>query len=103
MPRNVELPDSLAGLLTEPQRIRDAVELLNALANLEVHLVPAGNVKPLKPGYHQIAGEAPALVLPLPLRLRAPIADSSATAASASAQLNTLLGYLRETGQLPTA
>lgn len=101
MPRTIELPDELADLFANPQRIRDAVALLNALSALEVHLVPPGNVASLAPGNRVIRGEPPTLILPLPLKFRAAIADSSATAASASAQLNLLLAELRATKQLP--
>jgi hypothetical protein len=102
MARTVTVPDSVADLLTDPKRVRDAFQILNALVDLEVHLVPAGNVQALSPGNHPIRGDAPNLILPLPLMLPRAIADSSATAASASAQLNLLLAGLRTTRQLPS-
>lgn len=101
MPRTIEIPDQLSDLFANPQRIKDAIALLNALAGMEVHLVPPGNVASLEPGQRIIRGEPPTLILPLPLRFRGPISDSTATAASASAQLNLLLAELRATKQLP--
>ncbi len=103
MPRTIELPENLADLLTDSQRVRDAIALLNALSNLEVRLVPPGGVKPLQSGYKQIIGDPPSLVLPLPLQCTRAIADSTATAESASAQLNALLAELRKTKLLPSS
>jgi len=102
MARTIELPQNLAELMADPQRIRDAIALLNALSQLEVRLVPPGGVRPLASGYKQILGDPPSLVLPLPLQLPSAIADSSTTAASVSAQLNLLLSGLRLTKILPT-
>ena len=95
-------PQNLADLLSDPQRIRDAFELLSALAALQVHLVPPGNVAALAPGNRSIIGDPPNLILPLPLKFTTAIANSSATAASVSTQLNLLLAELRKTGQLPS-
>ena len=100
--KTIDLPESLADLLGDPQRIRDAIDLLNAIATMEVHLVAPGNVAPLSPGNRPIRGDPPNLILPLPLKFTAAITDSTATAASASAQLNLLLAELRKTGQLPS-
>lgn len=102
MPRTIQVPESMADLFADPQRVADAFRLLNALAGMEVHLVPPSNVAPLAAGQKPIRGEPPNLVLPLPLKFRRSISDSSATAASASAQLNLLLAELRATGQLPS-
>lgn len=102
MPKNITIPDTIGDLLSDPKRVRDALMLLNALVNLEVHLVPPGNVQALSPGNHPIRGDAPNLILPLPLMLPNAIADSTATAASASTQLNLLLAGLRSTRQLPS-
>ena len=103
MVRTISIPDNLGDLLANPQRIRDAISLLNGLLEMEVRLVPPGGVAPLQSGYKQIIGDPPALVLPLPLKFRRPIADSTATAASASAQLNILLAELRANSQNPSS
>lgn len=100
--KTIDLPATVAELLTDPKRVRDAIALLNALATMEVHLVAPGNVAPLSPGSKPIRGDPPNLILPLPLKFTAAITDSTATAASASAQLNLLLAELRKTGQLPS-
>ncbi len=102
MPKQIEVPSDLSDLLADSQRVRDAFALLNALATMEVHLVPTGAVDPLRPGGKPIRGDAPNLIMALPLRLGSPIANSTATAASVSTQLNLLLAALRETGQLPS-
>lgn len=102
MPRTIKVPESVAELLQDPQRVRDALLLLNALSQLEVHLVPPGSSPALSPGNKIIKGDPPALILPLPLQFRSAIADSTATAASVSAQLNLLLAELRAVRQLPT-
>lgn len=102
MPAKIEVPTNLADLLTDGKRLRDAINLLNALASMEVHLVTPGAVSPLVPGGKPIRGDPPSLIMTLPLKFAAPIADSTATAASASAQLNLLLAALRTTGQLPS-
>jgi hypothetical protein len=99
---SIPIPANTAELLRDPRRVRDALELLNALASLEVHLVPPGAAAPLSPGRNQIVGTPPSLVLPLPLQCPSAVADSSATAASVSTQLNLLLAGLRRTGILPT-
>jgi len=98
----IQIPATIGELLGDPQRVRDALALLNALAALEVHLVVAGGAVQLGPGKAALKGAPPTLVLPLPLKFAAAIADSSASAASASARLNDLLAALRLTGQLPS-
>lgn len=100
--KTIEAPANLAELLSDPQRVRDAFALLNALATMEVHLVPPGGAPALSPGNKSIRGDPPNLILPLPLQFTAAIADSTATAASVSAQLNLLLAELRKIRQLPT-
>ena len=102
MPRTITLPASFATLVQDPQRIRDAIELLNALSQLQVQLVPVGSSRPLSSGNRSIVGEPPALILPLPIAMQTAIADSTATAASVSAQLNALLAALRLTKLLPS-
>lgn len=102
MPKLIISPASVADLLSDPQRVRDALALLNALASLEVHYVVGGAANRGGPGAAALKGEAPNLVLPLPLRLPSPIADSTATAASVSTQLNLLLAGLRTTPLLPS-
>lgn len=97
----IVVPTTVAELLADPQRIKDALELLNALAQIEVHLVPPGNVAPLSSGNKTIRGDAPNLIMPLPLKFTRAIADSTATAASVSTQLNLLLAELRKVSQLP--
>ena len=101
MPAPLAAPADLAALFQEPQRVRDAFDLLNALAQMEVHIVVAGGAVALGPGKSALKGSPPALILPLPLKFATPIANSTATAASVSAQLNSLLAALRTTGQLP--
>lgn len=100
--KTVTAPDSLAELLTDPQRVRDAFALLNALAEMQVVLVVPGGSAPLAPGNKTLRGEPPNIIMPLPLKCTRAISDSTATAASVSTQLNLLLAELRKTGQLPT-
>jgi hypothetical protein len=68
MPTPIEIPQNLADLVSDPQRVRDAFELLNALALMEVHLVPPGGADALIAGNQPIRGEPPVLILPLPLQ-----------------------------------
>lgn len=98
----IQIPATIGELLGDPQRVRDALELLNALAALEVHLVVSGGAVELGPGKAAIKGAPPTLVLPLPLKFATPIADSTATAFSVSTQLNLLLAALRTNGQNPS-
>lgn len=102
MPQIIQDPDTLAKLLQEPQRVRDAIALLNGLAQIQVILQPVGSARPLASGNRSIVGEPPNLVLPLPIAMQTAIADSTATAASVSAQLNLLLAALRLTKLLPS-
>jgi len=95
-------PASLAELLADPQRVRDAFALLNALAEMQVVLVAPGGSQPLIPGNKTLRGDPPTLTMPLPLKLTRTIADSTATAASVSTQLNLLLAELRKTTMLPS-
>lgn len=101
MPATIKIPDDLADLFRDGQRVSDAFALLNALATMEVHLVTPGAVDPLGPGGKPIRGDPPNLILTLPLKIAAPIANSTATAASASARLNDLLAALRVVKILP--
>lgn len=100
--KTIEVPQSLADLLANPQRVRDAFALLNALAQVEVVLTTPGGSQPLTPGNQTIRGDPPTLTMPLPLRFTRSIPDSTATAASASATVNLLLAELRKVSQLPS-
>ena len=87
----------VAGLIKEPNRVKNLVEFVDSLKLAEVKLTlpdPRGSAALV------IADEN--IIIPIPLKLSAPIADSTATAASVSTQLNLLLAALRSTGQLPT-
>jgi hypothetical protein len=103
------------------QHGRQAIELLNALVLMEIHLVPPSGANALGPGRHPILGDEGGLVLPLPLRFVAPIADpasytGTAGAAYSQAILQALMdqvssltrtvaalqAQLRLTGQLPS-
>jgi hypothetical protein len=98
----ITLPENLADLLSDPQRIRDAMALLNGLAKLQVQLTVASAAINLKTPNRLIAGDPPNLILPIPLMLDAPIANSNGTAANINTQFCLLLQKLRTTGQLPT-
>lgn len=80
MATNIEIPQSFAELVQDPKRIKDALELLNALANLQVHLVPTANVPALSSGNKSIRGDPPNLILTLPLQTASPWAAASGTA-----------------------
>lgn len=102
--REIPIPQTLADLLAEPQRVRDAIALLNALAGLEVHLVPASTGATIGPGKKAILGDAPSLVLALPLgfskRISAP-SGGSVVDAECRAVLTALLGEHTATKQNP--
>lgn len=98
MQRQVTPPNSLSELLQSPQRVRDAFELLNALAAAKVSVVALSSTR----GDQSLLISSQGITIPVPLKLDRAIADSTATAASVSAQLNALLAALRRTGQLPS-
>lgn len=102
MAKIIEVPDDLAALFSDPERLRAAWELLNALAQMSAALVPVAGSVAFGVGKPLIKGEPPNLILTLPFQFQVPIANATATAASASAQLNLLLAQLRLTGQLPS-
>ena len=102
MADNIQIPANLGSFLSDPQRIRDAIELLNALANLNVQLVSVQGTMSLAPAQKNIVGNPPNLVLPLPLMFSTSIADPSATAASCQTAIKELFTELRKTKMLPT-
>ncbi len=97
-PQQLQIPQGALELIQNPQRVRDAFQLLNLLASAEVRVVTTGGTT----GTASILVSGQNAVIPIPLKLATPIADSTATAASVSAQLNALLAALRVTGQLPS-
>lgn len=113
MPTPIEVPQSFAELVQDPQRVRDAFELLNALATMEVHLVPPGNVSALSAGNQPIRGEPPVLILPLPLQspntwaaatgtlTRTTFATSTVTTAQLAERVAALISDLKATRILP--
>lgn len=101
MPAKITLPQPLSQVFADPSKLQGAIDLLNALANLEVVLSSSASNVPLVRGERQIQGEPPNLILALPIQCATPIADSTATAGSVSTQLNLLLAQLRTTGILP--
>jgi hypothetical protein len=113
MPRKISIPDHLGDLLQDPQRIRDAMALLNALSALEVHLVQPASVAPLTPGRQAIRGEPPTLILPLPLQspnrweaasgtaTRSTFATSTVTTAQLAERVKALIDDLRLVKILP--
>lgn len=68
MPDTIELPDSFADLIADPQRIRDAIDLLNGLALLQVKITTPQGSNALANGRSVIQGDPPNLILPLPLQ-----------------------------------
>ena len=121
MSEPITVPQSLAELFADPSPVRDAFSLLNALAQIEVHIVPPGNGAAIGPRQQAIKGDPPSLVLPLPLKFAQPISAADSYAATASGtysqaqvqalmtqvtslttQLNLLLAALRSTGQNPS-
>jgi hypothetical protein len=69
MPKLVEIPQDLADLFSDPDRVRAAFELLNALASLQLQIVsPSANIGG-KINATRIVGEGE-LTLPLPIQFR---------------------------------
>jgi hypothetical protein len=113
MPRTIPLPENLGELIADPQRVRDAFALLNALVQMEVHLVQPANVSPLDPGQRIIRGDPPRLILPLPLRspngwaaasgtaTRSTFATSTVTTAQLAERVKALIDDLRTVRILP--
>jgi hypothetical protein len=113
MPTPIELPQNLADLVSNPQRVRDLFALANALAALEVHLVPPGAVYTLTAGNQPIRGDPPVLVLPLPLQspnswaeatgteTRTTFATSSVTTAQLAERVAALISDLKSVRILP--
>jgi hypothetical protein len=102
MPKTITVPASLAELLGDPQRVADAIALVSALGQLEVHLVPPGNARTLAPGNKAIVGDPPNLILPLPLKFRGPIPDCTDVPASIGATVRAIQAELRANSQLPS-
>lgn len=100
MPRKIEVPEELAGFLKN-RRWRDAIELLNALSEMESHLVPAGGTVSISPGKSKILGDAPSLIFPIPLQFSRGIDNANGTLADVNTKLNLLLTELRKTHQNP--
>lgn len=103
MPTPIKVPGSLAELLANPDRVRDAFTLLNGLATLQIQLtVPDAN-SAASQGKASLRGEGPDnIIMPLALKFSSPVNnDVSATAVSVSAKLNELLGQLRRIGINP--
>ena len=94
----IPVPESLAELLQNPQRVRDAFDALNLILAMRVQLTTPGSTR----GIASLVTSGERYTLPIPLQFSTPIANSTATAANVSAQLNTLLQAMRSTGQLPT-
>lgn len=101
MPAKIDIPADLADLLADEERVRDALRLLNGLAQLNVQLVRPGASVALAPGKATIQGELENLLLPLPLMFASPIANPAATTASLQTAVIALLTGLRANGQLP--
>lgn len=98
MPRQLTIPMTLAELIQDPQRVRDAFALLNMLAGAQVRIVGSGKTDmPLS-----VSGNT--LIIPIPVKLDAPIADAETTPNQSEllAKFNLLLAALRRTGQLPS-
>lgn len=69
MPQLLKIPEKLADLLADPARVRDAFELLNALASLQLQIVsPSANIGG-KINSTVIVGQGE-LTLPLPIQFR---------------------------------
>lgn len=98
MPQQLTIPKTLAELIQDPQRVRDAFTLLNLLLGAQVRLVSSGKTDtPLT-----ISGTT--LIIPVPVKLDTPIADAQTTPNQSKLliQFNLLLAALRRTGQLPS-
>ncbi len=103
MPTPVAIPANAAELLQNPQRVRDALALLNALAQMEVHLVTPQNVSALAPGNKPLRGDPPSIILPLPFKFTEAIDDCDETDLNdVGLTLNALLEQLRRTGVNPS-
>lgn len=99
MTTEIEVPASLADLLTAPDRdtrIANAFALLRSLGALRVQIT-----RPSTVGVNSLVFSAQGAVLSLGLQLPAPIPDSDGTTAGNSATLNLLLAGLRDITQLP--
>ncbi len=115
MPKNVDIPQDFADLIKNPQRIRDAMALLNALANMEVHLVPPANVSALSPGNKVLRGDPPVITLPLPRKspsswaaatgtaTRTTFATTTVTTAQLAERVKALIDDLQTTKVLPSS
>lgn len=98
----IEIPEDLASLFQEPEKVKNAFAMLKALRDLNVQLVTPQSSVALVPGKKNIVGEPPILLLPLPLKMTQPIEDSDGVDGNTTTQLNLLLGELRKIGILPT-
>jgi hypothetical protein len=96
--KQLEIPEGLAELLQNPQRVEEAFETLNLLLTVRVQLTQPSTTR----GVASLVTSGERYTLPIPLQLAAPIANSTATAASVNTQFNALLQAMRVTGQLPT-
>lgn len=68
MPTKIEVPDDLAALFSDPEWLRKAVGVVNALLTMEKHLVVPGADVDCAPGKPALKGEPPNLIFPLPFK-----------------------------------
>lgn len=113
MPTPIELPQNLADLLSDPQRVRNIIAALNALLAIEVHLVPPGSADSLSVGNEAIRGEPPTFIVRLPLQspntwaaatgtlTRTTFATSTVTLEELAERLAALISDLKATRLLP--
>ncbi len=104
MPTLIEVPDSFAEFIADPERYKNAIRQLNGLLQIQAMIVvPDGNTA-TNAGKPSIRGDYDNMILPIPIKFPAAISDPSGGATvdtQCRAQLAALFATLRRVGLLP--
>ncbi|NBW14597.1 MAG: hypothetical protein EBR82_42020 [Caulobacteraceae bacterium] len=114
MSDQIEIPQSVAELIQDPQRIKDALEILNALVALQIKLTTPQGSNRLANGVSVIQGDFKGgYIIPLPLQsanswaaatgtaTRTTFATSTVTTAQLAERVKALIDDLQSVRILP--
>jgi hypothetical protein len=97
---DISPPESLGDLLSNPERIKAAFQLLDLLSKMQVEITP-----PTTRGTGSLVISEQNIILPIPLRLARAVADPTGGTTidtQCRAKLIELLQLMRATPQLPS-
>lgn len=114
MSEQIQIPESIAELVQDPKRIKDAIQLLNALVAIQVRLTSPQGSNQLASGISVIQGDSKGgFLLPLPLQspnnwasatgtaTRTTFATSTVTTAQLAERVKALIDDLQSVKILP--